>query len=171
MVEIKPLTPDEWRLLKEVRIAALGEAPYAFTSRLDDALQRSDEDWVRLSEHYSGDPNSVTFFAFENKSPCGMSACVLEAEEAEMLAVWVDPAHRGKGVGNALIEYALTWSRSRGAKRLKVGVFEDNLNAVAFYRSAGFKDVGLTKPELSSEERTVMLLSMDLQENANRAGG
>lgn len=165
-IEIKTLLPDQWQLYKRVRCAALAEAPYAFSSTLDGASKRSDEDWAQMTRKYASDPNGVTFFAFENKTACGMSACVIDGDEAEMYAVWVDPACRRKGVGRALIEFACTWSEARGAKRLKVGVFDDNAGALAFYRSAGFRDTGETKPELSSEERTVLLLKMRLDSNA-----
>lgn len=170
MIKIKPMSPDQWRLYKEVRCAALAEAPYAFSSRLEDALKRSDEDWARITHQYVSDPRGITFFAFEAEIPCGMSACVIQDDEAEMFAVWVDPAYRRKGVGRALIDYACTWSRSRGAELLKVGVFDDNPDALAFYRSAGFRDSGETKPELSTEQRTVVLLVLRLQPSASGEG-
>jgi len=150
--------------------AALANAAYAFSSTLESALKRSDEDWRRITRQYAGDPNSITFFAFENEIPCGMSACVIAGSEAEMLAVWVDPACRRKGAGRALIEFACNWSRLHGAKQLKVGVFDDNRGALAFYRSAGFNDGGITRPELSTENRTVLLLTMNLSRTAGREG-
>lgn len=162
MIEIRMLLPYQWQLYKTIRCAALAEAPYAYSSRLDDALKRSDEDWQQLTRQYASDPNSVTYFAFEHEHQCGMSACVVDGGEAEMFAVWVDPAFRRKGVGGQLVEFARTWSESRGARKLKVGVFDDNPGALIFYRLAGFTDLGLIKPELSTENRTVILLTMDL---------
>ena len=162
MIEIKTLSPDQWGLYKSVRCAALADAPYAYSSTLDDALRRSDEDWQRLTRQYASDPKSITYFAFVDQVPCGMSACVLDGSEAEMFAVWVDPAQRRKGVGSELIEFARAWSELQGARKLKVGVFDDNSGALALYRSAGFEDLGAIKPDLSSEDRTVLLLTMSL---------
>ena len=99
-----------------------------------------------------------------------MSACVIVGNEAEMFAVWVDPVYRRKGVGSALIEFARAWSKLHGATQLKVGVFDDNPGALAFYRSAGFADSGLTKPELSTEKRTVLLLTTTLHPTAGEEG-
>lgn len=162
MVEVRPIRADQWQLLKAVRCAALEEAPYAFSSTLEDTLERSDDDWAQMAEQSVRDPTRITFFAFEDDVPCGMSACALDGDEVEMFGVWVDPAYRGQGVGQALIEFARAWAESHGAARLQAGVFEDNGRAIAFYSSAGFTDVGLTRPELSTEDRTVLLLTMEL---------
>ena len=162
MIEIKILLPDQWQLYRNLRCGALAEAPYAYSSTLEEALKRSDEDWQQLTRQYASDPNSITYFAFEDELPCGMAACVVDGGEAEMFAVWVDPAFRRKGVGGQLVEFARNWSESRGARKLKVGVFEDNPAALKFYRSVGFADSGLIKPGLSNESRTVILLTMNL---------
>jgi ribosomal protein S18 acetylase RimI-like enzyme len=162
MIEIKTMSPDQWQLYKTMRCGALAEAPYAYSSTLDDALKRSDEDWQQLTRQYARDPNSVTYFAFEDEVPCGISACVIDGSEAEMFAVWVDPSYRRKGVGTQLVEYARVWSVSQGARKLKVGVFDDNPAGLMFYHSAGFQDLGQIKPELSSKDRTVHLLAMNL---------
>ena len=156
------MLPDQWQLYKAVRCAALTNAPYAYSSTLENALERSDDDWMRLTNQYASDPNSITFFAFENEILCGMAACVIDANEAEMYAVWVDPGYRRKGVGRELIEFAIAWSQLHGAAKLNVGVFDDNPGALAFYRSAGFEDSGRIKPELSNEKRTVLLLTQNL---------
>ncbi|HXV43852.1 MAG TPA: GNAT family N-acetyltransferase, partial [Anaerolineae bacterium] len=83
--------------------------------------------------------------------------------EAEMFAVWVAPTHRRKGVGLALVEFACNWTKLQSATLLSVGVYEDNAEALAFYRSIGFDDTGKVKSELSTKNRTVLLLAMNLQ--------
>ncbi len=163
MIEIKPMLPDQWQLHKAVRCAALAEAPFAYSSTLEDALKRSDEDWKHITRQYTSHSNSVTYFAFEDDAACGMSACVINGEQVELYAVWVDPAYRRKGVGRALIDFGRAWSQSKGATQLRVGIFADNPGAPAFYRSVGFIDSGLTDPGLSTKKRTVLLYTIHLQ--------
>jgi ribosomal protein S18 acetylase RimI-like enzyme len=66
------------------------------------------------------------------------------------------------GAGTALVEFARNWAGLQGARLLKAGVYHDNAGALAFYRAAGFDDAGRTKPELSTGDRTVLLLEMNL---------
>ena len=163
MIEIKPMQAGQWQLHKSVRCAALANAPNAFSSTLDDVLKRSDAEWQQLTRQYASHPNSHTYFAFENYIACGISACVINGENVELFSVWVDPKHRRKGVGRALVEYGRKWSLSKGAIRIKVGIYQDNQNAVVFYRSMGFVDSGQVDPVLSSRNRAVFLFSMQLR--------
>ena len=160
-IEIKIMQPDQWRLYKSVRCAALADAPYAFSGTLDRALQRSDEDWVIITWQRATKPGQITFFAFEGETTYGMSACGIDpknANEAEMSAVWVTPTQRHSGVGDALIDFAVQWATEQGASLLNVGVYDDNVGALKFYSSNGFQDVGRTKTELANDQRTVLLL-------------
>jgi GNAT superfamily N-acetyltransferase len=126
-------------------------------------LKRSDAEWQQLTRQYAGCPNSHTYFAFENDIACGMSACVINGENVELFSVWVDPQYRRKGVGRALVQYGRKWSLSKGAIRIKVGIYQDNQNAVVFYRSMGFVDSGQVDPVLSSQNRSVFLFHMQLR--------
>src|SRR5215213_2339637 len=59
----------------------------------------------------------------------------------------VDPAHRGKGAGRALVEDALEWARREGYRAMQFNaVAASNTRAVALYRSLGFEVLG-TVPE------------------------
>ena len=162
MIEIKPMLPDQWKEYKTLRCAALAEAPYAYNSTLEDAMKRSDDDWQQITRQYASHPNSRTHFAFDDDNACGMAACVINGDEVELYAVWVDPAYRRKGVGRALIDFGRAWSQTKGATQLRVGIFDDNPAALAFYRSLGFIDSGRFDPVLSTEERAVLLYTIHL---------
>jgi ribosomal protein S18 acetylase RimI-like enzyme len=91
-----------------------------------------------------------------------MSACVANGEEVELFAVWMTPAYRRTGVGRALIDYGRAGAHSKGAARIRVGIFEDNPAALEFYRSVGFSNSGQVDPVLTTEERTVLLYTINL---------
>jgi len=162
MIQIRPILPHQWQLHKNVRLAALAEAPYAFSTTLESAQARSDSDWGALTDRYARNENSITYFAFQGEQPCGMAACVRQDDQAEMLAVWVDPAFRRMGIGRALIDYAVDWAASQGVTTLKVGVFDDNLGARALYTAAGFQDLGEPCPSCSTPGHPGRQLSMHL---------
>lgn len=59
----------------------------------------------------------------------------------------VDPAHSGRGVGRAVGEYLLEWSRAHGFRAVQFNaVVETNVRAVGLWRSLGFRVIG-TVPE------------------------
>jgi len=64
------------------------------------------------------------------------------ADEAEVLALAVDPAHRRSGAGLALVEAAAIAAAAVGARTLFLEVASDNTAALALYKAAGFGQVG-----------------------------
>lgn len=63
------------------------------------------------------------------------------ADEEELLLIAVDPRHRGRGIGAALIERFIAEARARGAERLFLEMRDGN-PAEALYRRHGFASVG-----------------------------
>jgi hypothetical protein len=54
--------------------------------------------------------------------------------------VTVDPDHRYKGYGRAIMTAAENWLRARGIQKLQLMVRGDNLQVRAFYESLGYYD-------------------------------
>ena len=64
------------------------------------------------------------------------------ADEAEVLTLAVDPAHRRSGAGRALVEGAVIAAGAAGARSLFLEVARDNAAALALYGAVGFGQVG-----------------------------
>ncbi|MFF4845060.1 GNAT family N-acetyltransferase [Streptomyces collinus] len=64
------------------------------------------------------------------------------AETVELISMWVNPAARGKGVGDCLIHAVERWAVERGATTLRLSVMPDNRKATALYERHGFLDTG-----------------------------
>lgn len=58
---------------------------------------------------------------------------------AQLSAIVVDEAHRGEGVGAALVAEAEAWARARGFDRLMLRSRRDRDEAHGFYRKRGFR--------------------------------
>jgi hypothetical protein len=52
--------------------------------------------------------------------------------------VSVDPDHRGKGFGRAIMDAAEDWLRGKGIEKLQLMVRGDNVAVHAFYQSIGY---------------------------------
>jgi ribosomal-protein-alanine N-acetyltransferase len=63
------------------------------------------------------------------------------AGEEELLLIAVDPQHRGRGVGGALLDRLAAEARTRGVTRLFLEMREGN-TAEVLYRRHGFASVG-----------------------------
>jgi ribosomal protein S18 acetylase RimI-like enzyme len=59
------------------------------------------------------------------------------------LGMLVDVAWRGRGVGSALVQAGIDWSRGQGLHKLCLEVFPTNTAAIALYRKFGFVEEGL----------------------------
>ena len=70
VIEIRALAPASWRLWRELRLAALADAPGAFASRLADWRDADEARWrARLAI-----PGSVNFVALLDGKPAGMAS-------------------------------------------------------------------------------------------------
>jgi ribosomal protein S18 acetylase RimI-like enzyme len=58
------------------------------------------------------------------------------------LGIGVLRAHRGVGIGSALMEYALVWAAENGFEKINLGVRASNEPALALYHSLGFVQEG-----------------------------
>ena len=63
------------------------------------------------------------------------------APEAYLEELYVVPGRRGQGLGRALLEAVLEFSRERGAAYIALGTSTDDTAALGLYESAGFTNL------------------------------
>ncbi len=141
MITLRVLTPDDWAIWRELRLAALADAPYAFGSRLSDwEGEGNREDRWRARLEVSGSFNVVAMLVGQ---PVGMASGVPASDGvAELISMWVSPAARGRGVGDQLVRAVERWARQVHAEVLQLAVAQGNDNAEALYRRNGFRETG-----------------------------
>ncbi|WP_443114177.1 acetyltransferase [Herbaspirillum seropedicae] len=88
----------------------------------------------------------------ENDRPLGF----MLLNDSHMEALFIDPAHHGKGIGRGLVEYALGLSPF-----LTTDVNEQNEQASAFYLHLGFVKTG--RSELDGQGRPYPLLHLQFR--------
>lgn len=144
-VEVRPLEASEWRLLRELRLRALRDAPDAFGPTAADAETRTDEWWqdgaARLAH-----PKARLLVAEEGGRGVGLISAVATGDVGHLGAMWVDPRVRGTGLGRRLFAAACDALEAVGCRRLELSVTEGNDRAVALYRSFGFELTGEHEP-------------------------
>ena len=94
--------------------------------------------------------NGATFLAEAGNAIVGFC----ETIPGEILAVFVDPAYKRKGLGAALLKKA--WEQAAGS----VGVvcLESTLNATLFYEQFGFHEVGRSTARRNDVDVPVVIM-------------
>jgi ribosomal protein S18 acetylase RimI-like enzyme len=130
---------DDWEEWRVLRLAALGDAPYAFEATL--AQWQGDGDREERWRQRLGDV-AVNFVADLDGKPAGMVSGAVHGEVVDLISMWVAPSARGAGVGDALVTAVLDWmdGMQLGTARLRVMV--GNTHAIALYERHGFVDAG-----------------------------
>lgn len=134
-LELRRLSTDEWELWRAVRLRALAEAPYAFASTLSYWQGEGDRE-ERWRRRLADVPLNVV--ALNNRTPIGQVSGTSPDQPGwcELISMWVDPAARGRGVGEALIHQVLEWATSLEASAVALSVKEGNAHAIALYERA-----------------------------------
>ena len=138
MIRLQELSPDDWKLWRELRLAALTEAPYAFNSNIADWEAAPEQRWrQRLST-----PATCHVAAILDDTPVGVAAGFPTDEEnvAKLMSIWVAPSARGRGVADELITAVGDWARTTGASILELHVLVGNGSAHDLYLRNGFVD-------------------------------
>ena len=138
---VRQLTPDDWRILREIRLAALADAPDAFLMTYADAVVLDEEQWrIRTIR-------SDMFAAFVGGEPVGLvglfGPAPAESPSAPggdhtLVAMWVAPALRGTGVADSLIDAAVGRATSLRATGVRLEVAPGNVRAEKVYARHGF---------------------------------
>lgn len=145
-VDIRRLGRGDGQELREVRLRALSDAPYAFSSSFGRESGLAPEFWEQRVAESERDEASV-FLAVEDGCGLGMAGGFF-AEEARRAAtlwgMWVDPAARRGGIAQALVQAVIGWARACGADHLRLAVTdcEESAPAAGLYRKLGFTDTG-----------------------------
>lgn len=59
-------------------------------------------------------------------------------EYAYLGCMYVEPAHRGKGIVRAITDYLFDWIRQRGISEVRLDVYSANKHAINAYTKMGF---------------------------------
>lgn len=141
-------TEEDWRLARDVRLAALADSPDAFGTTLEEALDRDDDLWRAWTSPSFVPGDVAMFLAFgEGPTPVGIvvGARLDEGDEGErpdevqIWSMWVAPEFRRRGLGLALLDAVETWARAvPSVTALVLHVTEGNEPATRAYERAGF---------------------------------
>jgi GNAT superfamily N-acetyltransferase len=143
-VVMDKLEPQDWELLREMRLASLADSPDAFWATLADESGYDRYQWeafVRAAAWFVASTGSG--------DRVGIAGALTRAEapdEPELIGMWVAPAARGHGVGAALVDAVCAWATEQAAPVIGLWVIDGNDPARGVYLRAGFIETGERAP-------------------------
>jgi GNAT superfamily N-acetyltransferase len=164
-VRIRRLVPDEWAVYRDVRLAALSDAPEAFGSTLAREQGFAETEWrARLGRH-------PQFIAFRRDAVVGTIGLIGSHERqkvADIVSMWVVAHERGRGVGDRLVRVAIETAREAGCIEVSLWVAEGNGHAERLYTRHGFVRTGAVLP-IRDDEPDRLEFQMALSPLSNHA--
>ncbi|WP_288445909.1 GNAT family N-acetyltransferase [uncultured Chryseobacterium sp.] len=111
-------------------------------------------------------PDSIFYIAWEEDNPVGYlkvnsgkAQTELQDETSlEIERIYVKKSHHGKKVGQLLYDQALETAKQLWKSYLWLGVWEENLRALQFYRKNGFVEFDKHIFRLGEEEQTDLMM-------------
>lgn len=139
---IRRLVASDAAVFQALRLAALRDSPSAFSTTYE-----SERD-TPLATVESNLAQRNLFGAFDGAELAGMLAVGREnspklRHKSTIRAMYVAPAHRGKGVARRLVTHALAIAASMdGVRQVTLDVTAGNAPALHLYESMGFRTYG-----------------------------
>jgi GNAT superfamily N-acetyltransferase len=160
-ITVRRLGLEYWSVWRNVRLAALEEAPGAFASTLA-REQAFEEDIWRARMSGPG----VHVMAFASQQPVGIAATFVpdSSPAPELVSMWVKPEWRSRQVGAAMVREVLAWSGESGYAEVRLWVVEGNAAAVRLYENTGFVLTGQSQVHPTDPEATEVRMVCRLTE-------
>jgi len=102
--------------------------------------------WPLTSEQLDGiraTPEFAAFTAIVDDEVIGHIELISTGDDSARIGrVLLDPAQRGRGLGEALVRAAIAEASARGIRSLSLFVYPDNTPAVRLYEKLGFTSHG-----------------------------
>ena len=134
---------DEWSVLRDVRLRALADAPYAFASTHAREVAFDEGEWrARIGR-------GPWWLARVDDVPVGLVAGYRTADDDDvrhLVAMWVEPAVRGSDAAAGLVAAVCDWGLADGGRVVSLWVADGNDRARRFYERLGFEGTGHRQP-------------------------
>lgn len=135
-MEVRMTDATDWLLLKQVRLAALSNAPTAFGVSFETAAGYTNEQWQQRASAVDG---PEFWLASMDGAPVGMiGGGVSQRRRYNLIGMWVEPHVRASGIASRLVEAVKTRALEKGHDRVFLDVAPDNERAANFYLKHGF---------------------------------
>jgi len=169
-VIIRPILLDEIDTLRQLAIRTYSAA-FASKNRpgVIEAYYASAFTVPKLTQELE-DSNAHWYFASVNSDIVGYLKLNVDRSQTEfqehdgieLERIYVDVGNLNKGYGEQLLNFAISKGRGLRKKYIWLGVWEENPDAIRFYKRHGFKITGTHDYNMTAEIQTDYIMRLDL---------
>ena len=122
----------------------------AFESYIEDSLR---DEIDRIDDYYRRDKGGEFWVVCRDDALAGMFGIErLDARRAELRRMYVTPEFRRQGIARQMLDHAERYCRDAGFEELVLSTSEVQEAALAFYRAAGYRQIGEERAETRSNK-------------------
>jgi GNAT superfamily N-acetyltransferase len=141
-VRTEEVTPEGWPAWRTIRLRSLRQDPDAFGSTHEREAAFDEATWRSRLD----DTNGPSILAYADGEPVGLGAgWCYQPGRLMVVAMWTEPAWRGRGVGRQVLDHVIGWGQER-ALLIDLWVADTNPGARRLYERYGFRPDGRTEP-------------------------
>jgi len=148
-LEARVLTAADWEAWRDLRLRSLADSPNAYGSTLEREQAFTEADWrgrVAAWTDPGDDVAGPAVLVHADGEPVGIGGGYRdEPGMLHVVAMWTDPAWRGRGVGRLVLDTLRAWADEHGL-RLHLDVEASNHGARRLYERYGFEATGASRP-------------------------
>jgi ribosomal protein S18 acetylase RimI-like enzyme len=145
MAEVRRICPDDWEILRDVRLRALAESPDAFGSTLEREQAFTEADWRRRA--------SESVVVVLDPGPVSVGGVFDNEGVVHVWGMWTEPDHRRRGHARAILDTLIPADRP-----VQLHVNVANLGARTAYEHYGFVSTGVLEPLRPGSDQRMELM-------------
>jgi ribosomal protein S18 acetylase RimI-like enzyme len=147
MTEVRRIGPDDWEILRDIRLRSLADSPDAFGSTLEREQTSTEADWRRRA--------SGSVVVVLDPGPVSVGGLFDNDGVGHVWGMWTDPVHRRRGHARAILD---TLIPAEGPVQLHVNVA--NPGARRTYEGYGFVGSGVLEPLRPGSDQRIELMTL-----------
>ncbi|MCL8537944.1 GNAT family N-acetyltransferase [Chryseobacterium gallinarum] len=163
---INKASPEDWEIIQELGILTFTETFSEDNS--EEAMEKYLEESFNTEKIKSelNNSDSIFYIAWEEDDPVGYLKVnsgnaqteLQDNNSLEIERIYVKKSHHGKKVGQLLYDQAVDTAKALQKSYVWLGVWEENLRALQFYRKNGFVEFDKHIFRLGDEEQTDLMM-------------
>lgn len=162
-MRIHQLRVDDWARYRDLRVAALGDAPEAFGETLDHAQACGEQDWRHRLSRMQGERALGLVAVADDGCWAGTMRGEITGDDVWLYGVYVVPRHRRTGVAQTLLSAMSDWAAPH-ATRMLLHVAATNVRARRLYERNAFVLTGRSVTNPAHPHVTELEMARSVQE-------